>query len=181
MNYCSRALQRNKTFRARGEMDWLRGIGSCKYGSWGVPLSAICKLETRKRQRCNSNQGQRHGNQESRWFEFQSKGRKRRDVSAQNWGRKKQANPSFLCLLLCSGRVDWMMPSPLGRAIWWLRWLSLCHCHSGEFNNWLKYCKANSEWKHRVNMQIQFLMYHNEQQTYLMNYFQKNKFKYHLQ
>lgn len=44
-----------------------------------------------------------------------------------------------------------------------------------------KHSKAHSERRHGANMQIQFLMYHNEQQTYLMNYFQKNKFKYHLQ
>lgn len=34
----------------------------------------------------------------------------------------------------------------------------------------------------KIGLQIQFLMYHNnEQQTYLMNYFQKKLFKYHLQ
>lgn len=36
-------------------------------------------------------------------------------------------------------------------------------------------------WWDQTGLQIQFLMYHNnEQQTYLMNYFQK-LFKYHLQ
>ena len=36
-------------------------------------------------------------------------------------------------------------------------------------------------WWDQAGLQIQFLMYHNnEQQTYLMNYFQK-LFKYHLQ
>lgn len=67
------------------------------------------------------------------------------------------------------------------RALWWLTWPPLRPFQVTEFNLRFKYYKVNSEWKHGVNMQIQFLMYHNEQQTYLMNYFQKNKFKYHLQ
>ncbi len=42
--------------------------------------------------------------------------------------------------------------------------------------------KIDSDARRWSGLQIQFLMYHNnEQQTYLMNYFQKKLFKYHLQ
>lgn len=53
---------------------------------------------------------------------------------------------------------------------------SLCHCHSGGLITGSNTVESQFQIKTQVN-KITVLMYHNEQQTYLMNYFQKNKFQ----
>lgn len=90
------------------------GIG---YRGWKFPRSVICKLETKNMRGCNSVwKPENRGNQ---WYKSQSKG-KSWDLIFQlkQWGRKKEANSSFLGpFVLFKPQADWMMPAR-GKAIY---------------------------------------------------------------
>lgn len=94
----------------------LRGIGSHNYGGWEVPQSAICEIQTQKSQWSNSVQVQRHKNQESLPYKFQSRDRRRRDVMSRLNSEARQRGrfllpPDFMVL---QPSVDWMMPTRAG-------------------------------------------------------------------
>jgi hypothetical protein len=60
-------------------------------------------------------------------------------------------------------------------------WSGLYGVSKADSKQWYETNQHHFDDRHKTGLQIQFLMYHNnEQQTYLMNYFQK-LFKYHLQ
>ena len=94
------------------ERDWfIMGIGSCGYQGQEVLWSAVCKLQNRESQWCNSVQARRAGSQEHRRAEDRCPSSKREEI----------ANSSFLCLFCCvlalsrltDAHLRWEDPSAL--------------------------------------------------------------------
>ena len=89
-----RVLQRNRT-HGRSRERWIRRfvirIGSCSYGGWKIPWSAVSKLETQEIWWWNSGWVQRPKNQGSQWSKPQPKD------GCASWNRR-QIRPSFTFL-----------------------------------------------------------------------------------